>query len=757
MYHSREISCLGVIELMEVYDRSEMRTGVQDASGYQPDTDVQCDYVMVYGAHNYKTQMPGWKAHGYYVHAMIGVASNECNDYLNGGFDGRDHHDESQMRRNGTPVLRPGHEVIPYMVPTVSYSNYLVEQMKPLIDLGAEDIHLEEPEFWMESGYSPAFKREWAVYYGEPWQEPEATANGQFRASKLKQRLYTREIGRIAAELKEYALVKYNRRVRIYVAAHSLINYCTWKIVSPESALVELPELDGYVAQIWTGTARAANFYEGVPRERTFETAYLEYGVMQELVRGSRLKMWVLHDPVEDDHNHNWQDYRDNYYRTVTASLMHAGVSNYEVAPWPERVFKGRFPVAGEDRPSELVDINETDCLRNLTDDPGDKRNKETIPSEYATNLLTVMHTLRDMKQKAVRWESDTKEVGLFVADSCMFQRIYPDGTPNEKESRTIVWYPFFGLALPLLKHGLAVRPVQMDNLRRFEGYLNAYDTLVLSYEYMKPEYSVAHVVIAQWIRDGGLLIYVGDSSDVFHGISNWWNTGALHFKDPAEHLFELCGLGTYPADGLHRVGKGVLYRLIDHPTQIAKSRARAVNYREAVACALAAGGYHWQPSAHLILRRGKYVVTAVMDESVRPEGITLKGNYIDLYTASLDIVRDPLLEVGSVGLYLDLSAVETGPDAEILAAAGRTENFSTDARGFSFDIKGPARIASAARLKVRKPPAAVAAACNGVPIPVEAVYDAYSSTVLLRFGGSPYGVSISCRFNEEFQGEAIV
>ena len=79
-------------------------------------------------------------------------------------------------------------------------------------------------------------------------------------------------------------MVKYGKLLRFYVPTHSLINYTQWKIVSPESALIDLPTIDGYIAQIWTGTARTRNIYRGDKKERTFETAFLEYGVMQELV-----------------------------------------------------------------------------------------------------------------------------------------------------------------------------------------------------------------------------------------------------------------------------------------------------------------------------------------------------------------------------------------------------------------------------------------------------------------------------------------
>jgi len=70
---------------------------------------------------------------------------------------------------------------------------------------------------------------------------------------------------------------------------HSLLNYAQWHIVSPESSLAQLKGCDGYIAQVWTGTFPLPP--NGLSRKnsanRTFETAFLEYGAMQNLVRST--------------------------------------------------------------------------------------------------------------------------------------------------------------------------------------------------------------------------------------------------------------------------------------------------------------------------------------------------------------------------------------------------------------------------------------------------------------------------------------
>ncbi|MGO4269873.1 hypothetical protein AB4Z22_08520 [Paenibacillus sp. TAF58] len=257
-----------------------------------------------------------------------------------------------------------------------------------------------------------SFQAEWRIFYQEPWIPPHESPDAQYRASKLKAYLYYRTLDRLCAQMKEYAEVHYGRAIRFYVPTHSLINYTQWRIVSPEALLVNMPACDGFIAQVWTGTSRTRNVYKGIREERTFETAFLEYGVMQELVRGTGRDMWFLHDPIEDNPNYTWSDYKVNYEDTVVASLLHPYVNNYEICPWPRRVFEVAYPKE-------------------------DGKGKEMIPPDYATELLTVMHVLRDMhRHEEIMSDEQTDGIGLLLANSAMFQRGDIELDSNEADFR---------------------------------------------------------------------------------------------------------------------------------------------------------------------------------------------------------------------------------------------------------------------------------------------------------------------------------
>lgn len=130
---------------------------------------------------------------------------------------------------------------------------------------------------------------------------------------------------------------------------HSLINYTSWQIVSPEASLASLDCVDGYIAQVWTGTAREPNFYNGVQKERVFENAFLEYGCMKSMTAPLNRKMYFLTDPIEDRAK-DWLDYKINYQATFAAQLMYPMVDTYEVMPWPDRIYQGLYRIAEQIR-----------------------------------------------------------------------------------------------------------------------------------------------------------------------------------------------------------------------------------------------------------------------------------------------------------------------------------------------------------------------------------------------------------------------
>lgn len=747
-----------------IREKEEIKTGFQEIEPWSSEIDLQTDFVMVYGLNeSLESRMQQYRERGYKVHLMLGCAWGNYKEYLCGRWDGKEHWDECQTDRNGNPIL---HGVdTPYMVPTRSFIQYLTEHLCTLIDKGITEIYMEEPEFWEAGGYSEAFKKEYLAYYGVDWEPPHTNINAKYRSSRLKAYLYGRLVRHLSRNIKEYGR-KTGKEIHFYVATHSLVNYAQWKIMSPESRLLDVDEVDGFIAQVWTGTSGTGNVYEGHYKSRTFETAYLEYGIMQELVKGTDKEVWFLQDPVEDNPEHGWEEYEDKYKKTLTAALFWPDVDHYEVCPWPNRVFKGRYPrkvgLAEGMIPTE------------------DMEGAKNIPDTYATFLASMIQTLGDMTKGENETEKDA--VGVFLADSCMYQRTYPDHVEHhgqkinlsgmedwmnrlifqKEEERQLLLsmekmeyaykeccaFPdWFGLTLPLLKYGLPIQPVYFDHMVRYDEYLRKYRYLILSYEFMKPESEEFHHKLVEWVKQGGTLFYIGKDFDPYNYLQEWWQK--FFCDTPAQHLFAECGMDKEPANGCYRIGEGNVLVWNEVPALLSVNEAIADKYRNWIREGLKMGGYHWKMCNYLSVRRDPYIVIASMQESDMGSVYTKEGLFVDLYEDKYPVVERVLVEPGQEKLLFDLEKIKE--DVRIIATAARIENMVCENGQLSIEAKAIDHIQVNMRIRLPgKPEDLCAHTESGKNMELQSVWDEKSRTVLLSYRSNNEKVYITGKLKYE-------
>ena len=636
--------------------RVREKTTFQTAESWKPTTDVRADVVMVYGAGDggeaFRQRVASWRDRGYTAHYMTGIAWGQYSDYFTGAWDGSEHLDEGQKNMRGDTVWHS--PMVPYIVPTERYMQYFKERrIRPAIDAGIDAIFLEEPEFWARSGYSDAFKREWEAYYGFPWRAQHESAENTYLSNKLKYHLYYRALEDAFTYAKAYGREQ-GLDVRCYVPTHSLVNYCRWGIVSPEASLASMQCCDGYIAQVWTGTARSANYYDGVHRERVFETAYLEYGCMESMTRPTGRKMFFLTDPIEDQPR-DWEDYRQNYQATYTAQLLWPQIADYEIMPWPDRIYEGWYQESAH----------------------SDK--KIHIPPFYSTQMQVMVNALGTMPVSRQHLDG-SRGLSVLMANSLMFQATAIEDYSDPDLS------DFFGLALPLLKRGVPVSITHLENV----GYADTWKgvkVLLMSYSNMKPMDASAHSHLAAWVHDGGTLVYSGRDDDVFQRVQEWWNTGGMTYAAPSCHLFEQMGLPQQPAEGMYRYGKGYVYVLRHDPKEYAMNKGG-----DGVLMATLEKAYGaLEVKNHFTLRRGPYVLTAVMDESPAGyEPLLTEGTFVDLFDPELPVVKNKTTKPGCQSFLYDLGTLR-GHRPQVLAAASRQYDEKVTRRGYSFVSKSPA------------------------------------------------------------------
>lgn len=703
----------------------------QTSDGWSPRVNVESGTVMVYGINDdLPARIKSWKDHGYRVTVMTGVAWGRYADYLRGEFDGKEHWDETQQEASGKLILHDGREV-PYIAPSESYGKYLSQGVLRALDAGAEAIYLEEPEFWARGGWSESFKREWQSFYHEPWQAPNSSPDAQYRASKLKYFLYRRALAQVFAAVKDWSKA-HNKAVPCYVATHSLINYAQWQIVSPESSLLDVGA-DGYIAQVWTGTSRASNVYQGIRAERTFETAFLEYGALQNIARSSGKRIWYLNDPIEDNPRHAWSDYKHNWESTLVASLLQPEVSSYEVLPWPDRIFgpHGLYP-----------------SVEPTKENP--KPKLDPISAEYQTELQTVFHALGEMNGQKSRWEvAGTEGVGVLVSDTLMFQRAEP--LPSDPDLSN-----FFGLAMPLLMHGIPVEPVQIESAYRGQDsaeFLQHYKILLLTYEGQKPPSPKFHEALTAWVKAGGALVIIDNDSDPYNHAQDWWNDRGKNQTTPRELLFRTLGIKP-EAEGAHRVGNGVVIFQKSSPSALAAKKEGSATVLNLTKQAASRIKLPWKETTALVLRRGPFVIASGLD---KPEGslaqspgpsaeaTPISGRFLDLFHAHLPIVEDPKITAGEHRFLLDTDFYPKN-HARVLAASAKIidEQASSHLLRFSVTSIEGRDANDLTAVRVLLPRAAKAVSIDGALL---AVKEMEAGTSLLEFPAKAAVQKIEVKF----------
>ena len=116
----------------EAADGQPAKTTFQSARPWKATIDNRADAVMVYGvggnpsdphdSTSVEERIRSWRAHGYRVDFMTGIAWGSYQDYFTGAWDGRKHLDEGQVQADGDTIWHG--RMVPYIVPSRNYLEY---------------------------------------------------------------------------------------------------------------------------------------------------------------------------------------------------------------------------------------------------------------------------------------------------------------------------------------------------------------------------------------------------------------------------------------------------------------------------------------------------------------------------------------------------------------------------------------------------------------------------------------------------------
>jgi hypothetical protein len=702
-------------------ETGRQKTAFQTSSPWIPQIDVRSDLAIVYGTNDrdhmtFEQRVQSWRDKGYQTAFMTGIAWGSYYDYFLGKWDGKNHLGVGQVTQKGDTIFHGKN--MPYVVPVQSFIDYMkTAVIKRVIDEGITTIFLEEPEFWARSGYSQPFKDEWQKYYGFPWGPQDASAEDTYLSSKLKYQLFYNAIKEVSNYAKEYGKSK-GKDVKVYIATHSLVNYSSWQIVSPEASLASLPGIDGYIAQVWTGTAREPTYFDGQRKERVFENAFLEYGSMVSMTAPTGRKLFFLTDPIED-WPRDWADYRKNYEATFTAEILYPMIDNYEVMPWPERIYTRPYKVAHSD--SSVL-----------------------IPKYYSTQMQVMINVLNKMPLSPNK-VTGVNSIGVLMSNSLMFQRF-----PTHNGFEDPQFSNFYGQTLPLLKRGIPVQTVHMENLV-YPQTLKNIKVLVMSYSNMKPNSPQVHQYLSDWVKKGGVLIYCSRDDDPYQSVMEWWDTKGKKFTAPSQHLFKLLNIGTGSNPNGYRVGKGMVYVMRQDPKEFVLQPNADADYVKLVKHAYEKDAHQGKikDKNSLYLERGPYDIISVMDENADSKPYVVKGPVIDLFDPQLPILTEKIVRPDEQALLYDLKRVADKNKPQVLASASRIYSEKITVNSYSFVAKSPINTLNSMRVLLpSQPKETVVADSNGKTITdVRSSWDKNTNTLYMGFNNSPDGIRVNIKW----------
>ncbi len=715
-------------------------TTFQTATGYSPQYRLPSDAVMVYN-NSIRSFTDNWvtQRYNYQIDAMTAMVWGHTE------YTQRDpvNHDDIQTRADGSYIIHTPPDNY-YMVPTRNYIEYMKELVGVTIDrLKPKTIVFEEPDMWAASGYSEGFKREWKEYYGTEWEPQTASAGAMYRTMRLKVYLIERLLTELSAFVKEKA-----PGTKVYIATHSTVSYNAISIVAGINNYLALGCIDGVIGQTWSDTAYNTVPYDGAGINDAYLSGYIEYTSYIDSVEGT--DFFALSDPMADNRSFTEELCRKLYRQTVAASLMSPEIQRFQLFPWPNRSFVG---VAGD----------------------------------YKTYQLQVFNALDEVAGKPVTLTAGTPGIYFAISDSVAWQSSHRNWSHDTNAS-------VYGITLPLVAKGI---PAKMKTLEQINSADDLADVklLLLAYDCQKPRSEAINKAIAEWVKAGGTLLYVGGHDKYQESEHEWWHTAG---GTPLQNLIDNLGLDiTVTVAGgsngsLMWIGDstvaGVADAVDDFDYRISKYRGAYAGFEGAdvtpiitagdsvIGCEKQVGDgrviFVGVPSASLAQLKGgadfmralakyavekytdaDYVETSLMTvkrgnilaaHSIKIKN-TIEGKYIDLFDDKLPVLdRVDIAKDDSALLYdisgLDLSIPRLG------FTGGKLVSVSETADATTFTIYGPADTLGSSRLiaPAGTYPASITARRSNKQVSVYRIWDNRTSSLLVQVDLLPEPVEIT-------------
>lgn len=463
------------------------------------DLDVQCYLGYVYGMNasdSYGGLPEAWKIkkttyHNDTTFGMMIAINRDNGEYLN-TYAGDRGTKDIQTKKNGEYRLHSvmGESKIYYMVPTTPYIEYKWQVIDSYLRCGSIDVvALEEPEMFNNAGYSEGFKEEYEAYYGEAWVDPDTSAEAMWKSQYFKAYIFKHAFEVISGRIKE----KYPD-VTVLITSHSNLSYNKHGISTGLYMYSSIDTIDGVIGQTWSDDAAMTYPYAGEKVSNVFMSALYSYNSYGEALQSGQT-LYLLQDPASDLAGTLEEELMFNRWKeTVVAAMMQNDTTSFQSTIWPQRA----FGIASD---------------------------------EYKLMQLNINKMYEEFGTLSGANYAGTPGIAVGISDSAGWH-LGKDNVLTGNYQATIG-----GIFAALQNDGIPVDTVYLDH-EKLEDQLKQTNLLILAYDTIKPMNENANKVIADWVKEGGRILYVG-GHDAFSDFSlEWWGKQQTSpFKDLIRQL----------------------------------------------------------------------------------------------------------------------------------------------------------------------------------------------------------------------------
>ena len=550
-----------------------------------------------------------WREKGYVIDVGVPAISDNMRDYVI--RDEKKRLGEVQMDKNGNRIAFSPTRY--EMVPTKSWEDNRFELIEKAIKAGARDISMEEGGMFPGSGYSDAFKAAWQEYYNEPWKDPDSSMLARFQSETLKQYLVRNMYDNLAKRV----TAKYPDSKYFYVN-HSMFANTQFGASVDVYGTASLDSIYGTEGQVWSDTTRPDFVHRGEKKEWPFEYGYMQYSEFATYQRQFPDKpVRVVADPKADVLSLGWRYYQWLYEQNIVTQLLFPELIRYEINVWPERIFQEKY---GDTAPLE---------------------NKRIIQ-----NIFKIQNEINKNKKVTV----GSGSTGIAMAFSA-------NSNAHQETTKQVVPQGAATLGVSLVEKGIPVQVYALESFKdksSFEGI----KTLIVSYDFMKPEDVKYNKAIADWVRDGGSLLFIGSKNTYTTIEGSWWDKEGNASAE--EQLFKELGItvdgygkteiqpefGDDAVKVNQKVGKGNVIVVEYNTMNICLDDKKTDKYLELVKKAHEAGGHRFITTEYMYSIRGDIEIYKALGNP-----LVVKGDFVDMLAQNQDVLTEKRVEPGEVAI----------------------------------------------------------------------------------------------------------